>query len=38
VNRRPVVSLRELRAAVAGQSSFVLSIRRGNALLVLPVR
>jgi Do/DeqQ family serine protease len=38
VNRRPVASLRELRAAVAGQSSFVLSIRRGNALLVLPVR
>ena len=38
VNRRPVASLRELRAAVNGQSSFVLSVRRGNALLVLPIR
>jgi Do/DeqQ family serine protease len=38
VNRRAVASLRELRAAVNGQSSFVLSVRRGNALLVLPIR
>jgi serine protease Do/serine protease DegQ len=37
-NRRTVANLRELRAAVGGQPSFVLNIRRGNALLVLPVR
>jgi Do/DeqQ family serine protease len=38
VNRRPVSNLRELRAAVKDQSSFVLTVRRGNAVLVLPVR
>jgi serine protease Do/serine protease DegQ len=38
VNRRPVANLRELRAAVKDQSSFVLSVRRGTATLVLPVR
>jgi serine protease Do/serine protease DegQ len=38
VNRRPVANLRELGAAVQGQPSFVLTVRRGNAVLVLPVR
>jgi serine protease Do/serine protease DegQ len=38
VNRRPVANLRELRALLKEQTSFVLTIKRGNALLVLPVR
>jgi serine protease DegQ len=38
VNRRPVATLRDLRAAVKDQTSFVLSLRRGNTPLVLPIR
>jgi serine protease Do/serine protease DegQ len=38
VNRRPVANLRELGAAVQNQPSFVLTVRRGSAVLVLPIR
>jgi Do/DeqQ family serine protease len=38
VNRRPVTSVAEFREAAEGSSSLLLSIRRGNTTLLLPIR
>jgi serine protease Do/serine protease DegQ len=38
VGRTRVTSLAEFQRATEGQSAFVLQIRRGNAMLVIPIR
>jgi S1-C subfamily serine protease len=38
VNRQKVGSMKDLRSIVKGQQSLLLTIRRGDALLVIPVR
>jgi Do/DeqQ family serine protease len=38
VNRDRVANLQELRAAIKGQSSLILTIRRGNAIILVPLR
>ncbi len=38
VGRVRVASVAEFRKATEGQEAFVLQIRRGNAMLVIPIR
>ena len=38
VNRQKVGSMKDLRAIVKGQQTLLLTIRRGEAILVIPVR
>jgi serine protease Do/serine protease DegQ len=38
VGRTRVANVAEFRAAIEGQTAFVLQIRRGNAMLVIPIR
>ena len=38
VNRKPVANVKELRAAVKEQSSLLLTVRRGETTVVVPVR
>jgi Do/DeqQ family serine protease len=38
VNRQKVTSMKDLRAIVKGQQSLLLTVRRGEAILVIPVR
>jgi Do/DeqQ family serine protease len=38
VNRDRVANLQELRAAMKGQGSLILTVRRGNAIILIPLR
>ena len=38
VNRDRVANLQELRAAMKGQTSLILTVRRGNAIILIPLR
>jgi S1-C subfamily serine protease len=38
VGRTRVTSVAEFQRATAGQAAFVLTLRRGNAVLVIPIR